>query len=459
MDSWADKTDSSPFGILAMLASAFMATGIDFGTTNSALATSTQEGQFHLATFPQPKETNIFDRRQSQPSTPYMPTLLFFPHRENGMYAGYQAIAQYLEHGMEGRLIQSIKSFLPSTSFEKTTINNKTWSLEELIASFLENLVRLAQDRVGQLPKPIIFGRPAAFSASQKIDEMAEQRLRKAAEFAGLPDISFVIEPVAAALAYEATLETDETILVGDLGGGTTDFCVMRVGPNQRSQKDRRHSILSSGGLAVAGDRFDSTIVKEKLFPHLGYGSRYNTPTGPAEIPHWLFNKLLQWNHISFLKGRDTRAFFDAVKKNSHAPAAINALLQIVDEDLGYIMYRAVERAKRHVVTEETFLIHAEEYYLPVKEYLLRSEFHSMSVALVEEMEKKLLDVVNQANVRPRDIDTIFTTGGTSHLSIVQDMFKKIFGVEKIRARDNFTSVVDGLARSVDTSLDGHRCR
>ena len=424
-----------------------MTTGIDFGTSNSALAACSSNGsEVQIVRFP---ISPVFeDKVHKKSHASYVPTLLFFPHHEPEVFTGFRAIAEYVHRGMDGRLVQSIKSFLPSISFERTAINGRTWSIEELVAQFLKDLVAEGERYLGPLRPPFILGRPAAFSADKDKDKLAEERLRTAAKMAGLDDVRFVIEPVAAALAYESQLQVNETILVGDLGGGTTDFCIMRVGPGERRRTHRRQSILASGGLHVAGDKFDASIVKEKLFPHLGYGSRYETPHGPSEVPRWLYHKLLRWNEIAFLKGRETRAFFESVERHSHSPESISALLRIVDEDLGYIMYRAVERAKRGLSVDETHPIEARDFEFPVAEVLSRSEFEAFSNDLITQIRGSLLGVMELAGVQAHQVDAVFLTGGTSHIPSVRRMFSSLFGEGKIRSGDNFTSVVDGLARS-----------
>lgn len=381
-----------------------------------------------------------------QKEASYTPTLLFFPHDEHKAYTGYEAISQYLGNGMEGRLIQSIKTFLPSTSFESTVIQGKLWNIEDLIALFLDRLLEQSKQSLGPLSPPYIFGRPAIFSPNPEHDKLAEARLQEGAARAGIKELTFVIEPVAAALAYESQLEQDETILVGDLGGGTTDFCVMRVGPTQKQRK-RSQSILASGGLSIAGDRFDAAIVKTKLFPHLGYLSQYKTPLGTADVPSWLYHKLLQWNQIAFLKGKKTRNFFNEVERHSLAPEAIKALLQIVDEDLGFVMYRAVEAAKRAAAFGHPGTIEAIEYEFPLQETLTPLEFETTAQPLIVEISHKLDEVLENAEVKFSEVDAVFLTGGTSHIPSIRRIFSDRFGPEKIRARNNFTSVVDGLAR------------
>lgn len=223
-----------------------------------------------------------------------MPTVLFAPSYEGLTHIGHEAIAQYLFTGLEGRFIQSMKAFLPQSSFTGTMIRGRHYKIEELVGAFLRRFLEAAEMTLGsKIEGQVILGRPARFSLDEAKDRLAEQRLREAARIAGLTEVNLLIEPVAAALSYEARLDKDETVLVADLGGGTSDFTLMRVGPSYRDA-DRRRSILASGGIPIAGDCFDGEIVRARLFDAFGFGSHYLAMTKPTPVPHWIFHKLNQ---------------------------------------------------------------------------------------------------------------------------------------------------------------------
>lgn len=424
------------------------AIGIDFGTTNSAVATWGADQGVRVARFDGLDRTlRLGDGGSSVADN--LPTVFFFPSGERSLHTGYDAIQRYVESGMDGRFIQSIKTFLPSRAFTGTQVGGKVRSIEELVAAFLRQLVEKASHSLQtELKGPVVLGRPARFSADPELDALAEGRLRRAAALAGLSEVTFVIEPVAAALAYEATLTADETVVVADLGGGTTDFTVMRVGPSCSRLTDRSASILASGGLSVAGDRFDAEIVRAKLFPLLGHGSEYDTISGAALVPHSLFQKLLQWNHVSFLKSRDMLEFLRKVHAKSSDPKGIGALLQIVEEDLGYVMFRAVERAKRLLPNSDPAAIEAEAFAFPVSAWLTREEFDTAVSGLLDDIRATATEVLGAAGLDPSRVDAVFLTGGTSLIPEVRAVFAKLFGADKLRDRNTFTSVVDGLARS-----------
>ena len=425
------------------------ALGIDFGTSNSAAAVCSSFEDVRLAQFERPMVHESQLPQRSGP-TETLPSVLFVPWGESTCYCGYEAIERYLQSGMDGRFLQSFKSFLPSRSFPGTIFGGKKQSLEDIVALYLTRLIERASASLGvPFEGPVVLGRPARFSDDPDLDALAENRLRKAAALAGLREVTFVIEPVAAALSYEATLDAEQVVMVADLGGGTSDFTIMRLGPQHRSQADRASSILASGGLSVAGDKFDGEIVRAKVLPQLGLGSEYRTITGPARVPAWLFSKLLQWNHISFLKQRDTLEFLRTVRATSTHPEAIDGLLRLVDEDLGYVLFRNVELAKRAASAGETAHLERGPLDLPLAPTTLtRDEFEAATSGLLDQLRATALDVLNAAELTPANVHAVFLTGGTSLLPQVRALFVDMFDEARLQERSTFCSVVDGLARS-----------
>ncbi len=415
------------------------AIGIDFGTSNSGYAVAHEGGAVRLAPFP----------RVSDPGhTDTSPTVLFFPDYEKDTHFGNAAIARYLHVGLEGRFVQSMKTFLPMKSFNGTAIRGRPFDIEELVATFLRRFVAAAEDALGvkTTDLELVMGRPARFSEDPEADALAETRLREGARRAGLTRFSFLIEPVAAALAYEAQIDRDQTVLVADLGGGTSDFTLMRVGPSQRGLADRRPSILASRGIPIAGDKIDAEIVRIALLPLFGLGSDYLALTDRATVPHWIFNRLLQWNHVSFLKSKDTLEFLKLVHKTSSDKKAIGRLLELVDSDQGFLLFRAVERAKRALADEPVARIADEASALAVDAEITRADFERAISPLVDKIHGTAMDTLTAAGVAPAGVDAVFMTGGTSLLPLVQARFRETFGEAKIESGDTFTSVAVGLA-------------
>jgi hypothetical chaperone protein len=406
------------------------ACGLDFGTSNSAVALASGEVLRIDATAAQPR---LFR------------TVLFFPEDTGEVLAGNEAIERYQEDNA-GRFIQSMKTWLPSSSFTRTVLRNRTLSLEDLIAVFLRRVRTLGSQALGQELDEVVLGRPARFSTEPTADAFAEGRLRKAAELAGFTQVRFVIEPIAAALAYEASLSRDEVVLVADFGAGTSDLTLMRLGPSHREGKDRRVDVLASSGVYVGGDRFDSAIMKHKLLRFFGQGSTYAVGQKRMEMPTYVSSRLLSWNEMSLIREKQTRELIEMMLKTSDDKPAIQALHDLVMYNLGFRLYRAIEKAKVALSTEDEARIDFEDERVVLHETITRAEFDQASAHLITELEVCTDELLTRVpDVR---IDSVFLTGGSSHVPAVRALFARKFGEGRLRTADAFTSVVEGLGRA-----------
>lgn len=407
--------------------------GLDFGTSNSAIALATGE-VLRLE----------HEARLSR-------SVLFFPEDTLDVLAGGPAIERYLEDNA-GRFIQSMKTWLPSSTFTRTQIRNRTLLLEELIAVFLRSLRARAGEVLGSELTEVVMGRPARFSTDPKADAFAQDRLHKAAQLAGFREVSFVIEPIAAALTYEATLERDELVLVADFGAGTSDLTLMWLGPGRRVKGDRRVDVVASSGVYVGGDRFDAAIMKYKLLPYFGQGSTYEVGFKRMPIPTYVLGRLLSWNEMSLIRERSTRELIDQMLKTSDSKPAIEALHDLVMYNLGYRLYRAIEQAKIELSTKPKATIVFDDERIHVEEKITRAEFDRFCRPLIDELEACTDELLARA---PKDlkIDSVFLTGGSSQLPSVRALFARKFGEGRLRTADAFTSVAEGLGRAADAAF------
>jgi hypothetical chaperone protein len=240
------------------------AVGIDFGTTNCAVAI-VQDGVVKTARF----GVNALETFRS---------VLYFDGAESRgrkrPLAGPAAIDAYLVRETPGRLIQSLKSFLSSALFRETWVGSERYSVEDLTTVMAQGLRAEAEKQFGDLGKRAVVGRPVRFvgADTKDADALAVSRLQQAFERAGFDDITFEYEPVGAAYFYESTLDHEERIVIADFGGGTSDFSLLRVGP-----KLRRRGVVATAGLRLAGDAFDAKIVRHVVSPMLGLGSHYQS--------------------------------------------------------------------------------------------------------------------------------------------------------------------------------------
>jgi hypothetical chaperone protein len=394
--------------------------GIDFGTTNSAVAIADDAGAVQLVPLA---------------GVSHWRTVLYF---EPGgkLTAGGPAIARYLETGGEGRLIQSIKSHLASASFSRTTIFGRRWQLEDMIAAYLRQVRAAAPFDLG--PRAVV-GRPVRYwgAESAQDDARAVTRMRDALGKAGFDDVVFEYEPVGAAARYAARLDREEQIVVADFGGGTTDFSVVRVPSG---------TVLATGGIGVSGDAFDARMIDAVVAPALGRGSRYRVDEmgGEAPVPAWIYGNLRRWHYLSFLKEESTLRLLDRVVQGALEPAKIERLTQLIDEDLGLVLHRAVEGAKVRMSSHDDERVTLEPIGLDLP--VARAGFEGWIAEDLAAIDSVLDDVLARAGVTPEQIDRVFATGGTSLVPAVRGRLAARFGQAKLIGGEELTSVAWGLA-------------
>lgn len=413
--------------------------GIDFGTTNSALSIY-RNGIVEVVAV---DELNSADM--------LMRSVLYFDE-ENEIYAGQEAIRKYVSDGAAGRFMQSIKTFLPNTSFEGTEVFGRRYAIDDLVAIILKKIKARGEAHVGCPVESVVLGRPVVFSTNADKDAVAEQRLEKAARKAGFKNIWFQYEPVAAALAFEESLQSgqERIVFIGDFGGGTSDFSVIRVKGGAFARSDRRSDVLSLGGVYVAGDKFDSQIMWDKVAYHFGRFARYKT-MGKDEwcnVPKSIIYTLCQWHRIPLLRARKTREQIRVIKSTTDDRRAIQHLENIIDDNFGFFLFQAIEKAKCEISGRDQAMISFTERDLCINESIGKVEFDTLNLDNFRQIEDCIDDVVLRSGLLPAQIDTVFLTGGTSRIPRIQALFTERFGRDKLDRGDAFTSVVHGLGSS-----------
>ncbi len=420
------------------------ACGLDFGTSNSALAIS-NHGQVNMVDV-DPKNSN----------TKYLKSVLYFYRDEEGesIHTGEEAVQEYVLNGSDGRYMQSIKSFLPDATFTETTINRKSFSIDELVSIILKDLKTKGENTGNPELDSVVLGRPVVFSENPKKDKMAEERLRSAAKMAGFKNIEFQLEPIAAALSYEQTLEKDEEqlIFVGDFGGGTSDFTIIRLKGGNANDYDRNKDILSLGGIYIGGNTFDSDLMWEKAAPYLGKEVRVSLPMSSNRLglSSTITSKLRLWNWIPQLK--DPK-FVRSVKE-FHQFASfcdkrlIENLQTLVEHNLGLNLYRSVEKTKCALSDLDCATLDFNEQGIVINEAVQKEAFEGMIAANVAKIQGSIEETLNRAGLTEDSIDKVFLTGGSSYIPMLRRVFREKFGQEKIKHADAFLSVAYGLGLS-----------
>lgn len=419
------------------------AIGVDFGTTNSSLALADGLGEVRLARFPYLGE-----------GTDAYRSLLYLEQvKERGLktvksWTGPEGIEHYLFAEKKGRLIQSLKSFLSSHSLESTEVFGRQYKLEELIARILRDLREKAELQLHVRIRHAVVGRPVRFVGAENDVESiyAEQRLRSAFEIAGFDSVVFELEPIAAAHYYESTLDHNELILIGDFGGGTSDFSLVQVGPSIRRRGRTQSDFLGNAGLPIAGDSFDAKIIRHLVSPALGAGSEIRSMNKTLPVPSWLYAKLERWHHLSFLRTKETMDMLNSVKAQAMRPEKIGALIHLIKEDLGYQLHRAVQQVKCDLSIREATTFEFNDGFVDLKAAVTRRSFEKWISDELKQIEECVGSLLRTANVGPADVDAVFLTGGSSFVPAVRRIFTGRFAAAAIRTGNEFTSVARGLA-------------
>jgi hypothetical chaperone protein len=426
------------------------AAGIDFGTTNSSVALVTRDSNVELASFNFAGSETLSSR-----------SVLYFEQQKapGGMkrthgLSGAAAIERYLDSDEKGRLIQSLKSHLTSRTLTGTEVFGRRHRLEELISRILGDLRKHAEKQFDRPIRHAVVGRPVRFvgAVTDEDDDFAVARLREAYHIAGFEQVDFELEPVAAAYSYESTLDHDELILIGDFGGGTSDFSLLRVGPDARSQSRGTRPLLGYGGVGLAGDAFDARIVRKLVSPALGSNSEARSLNKilPA-VPAWIYANLERWHYLSFLRTSNVREILNSARIRALEPEKIEALIAIVEQDLGYQLHQSVQRVKFALSQHESAEFRFQDGGLDLRIPVTRREFDAWIADDLKTIEHAVDSLLRNAGVHARDVDRVFLTGGSSFVPAVRRIFASRFGSDRIRGGHEFTSVAHGLALRAQT--------
>jgi hypothetical chaperone protein len=356
--------------------------------------------------------------------------------------AGPAAIDAYLEDPLDSRLIMSMKTYLAQRSFTETRIFGRIFTLERLIASFLRALLA----DLGPVPQ-IVVGRPVRFAGEFPDDTLAANRLRGACAEAGLPDVTLMLEPQAAGMSFARGLDRATTVLIGDFGGGTSDFSLLRFAPGKPAGRlEPVVTPLGHAGIGIAGDVFDFRIIDRAISPLLGKGDTYRVMGKAMPVPVEYFNGFARWHQVSLMRAPRTLRAIAEVARTAEHPDRLHHLLALIQDGLGYALYQAVSSAKAALSdADQTVLRFAHKGFL-VERTLTRAEFEGWIAADLARLGATVDQALSDAAVRPEAVDRVFLTGGTAFVPAVRRLFADRFGAEKLVGGGEFVSVAEGLA-------------
>ena len=423
-----------------------MYVGMDFGTSNSAVGVADGHGGVRVVS-----HDNAGLGGASVSDTLRSMVAFDRAHRdEDGRprpLVGQEGIAAYLAGDGECRLLQSFKSHLTSRLFTSATIFNRAYSLEQLIAIVVERLRRSAQGGGGEVTR-VVAGRPVRFVAEdgKDADDFAVERLRQAFGQAGIAEVAFEFEPIAAAYYYERGLDRDETVLVADFGGGTSDFCLVRLGPGRQGMADPRDAIIGTSGVGIAGDTFDRRIVERGIAEFFGKNTTYHSNGKDLPLPDWVYGKFARWHHIGFLGAGSTLRMLRDIQRHASHPERVEDLLALIEHNLGYHLYRAVEQAKVGLSRADAVDFVFDHDPVRVSRRITRTEFEDWIRPELIAIEECVDGLLSAAGLDASRVDRVFMTGGSSLVPAVRAIFDRRFGAARVSAGGEFVSVASGLA-------------
>lgn len=419
--------------------------GLDFGTSNS-VATLWMDGEL-------------------RPVDPLQRSLFFIPDETfdgnapgTRVLLGNDAATAYFQHRVSGRLIQSIKSHLAS-NVDELSIAGSRVGIEALLGRFLsflrERAAAVAGVPVERLDR-VVLGRPVRFHLDPAADARAERRLLRAAALAGFDAVAFQLEPVAAALDYELVTTAEELVLVGDLGGGTSDFALVRVGPG-RGLHDRGRDVLATSGVPLAGNALDREVVRRRILDHFGARAtmaRFHADGEPLPWHPSLLAEVVDLPRVPLLRTRGNEEYLRRVAPLIDPRIAVTRLHDLIFKGLGFSLAEAVEAAKVALSdAEATRLVYREES-IDLDFPLDRPEWDTLTRPVVDRITGALDEVLAAGGVRPGDVSRVFLTGGTSQVPALRHAFDSRFGAERVFVGEVFTSVATGLARSWPLAME-----
>ncbi len=341
----------------------------------------------------------------------------------------------YVDELKPGRLLQYLKTALRKDNYQGTQIFERYFTVGDLAKTYLSLLKQRAENVLGETIDAVTLGRPVKFSEHPEQDHKAQETLRQAAHEAGFKEVDFELEPIAAALDYEQSMTKPQNVVIFDFGGGTLDIAVMRLG-DAKSRK-----VYASGGVDIAGSDFDRTIIEKRMLSHFGYGKVKHHP----EIMD-MIHAIPDWMALPELGTPINRNILEKAIQAKVVPVRLKALESLIYNDLAFTFYNRVEAGKIALSKDGATVISLEDKDIALWELYARAQFETDIYHYLVDVEKVLLDTIAKSGLDVKEIDAVVKTGGSSNIPLFTGMLARLFGKEKVKESNSFSSVVAGLA-------------
>ena len=415
-----------------------IACGLDFGTSNSAIGVM-RAGVAALA----PVEGG----------NTLMPSAVFFDYETRGQVLfGNEAVSAYVGQ-TEGRLMRALKSILGSPLIdEETSLGDRKVPFTEVIEIFVRHLKHKAEAFAEEEITSVVHGRPVRFvDDDDKADAHAQERLEAIARRAGFREVAFVYEPIAAAYHYEQTVRSEELVLIADIGGGTSDFSIVRVGPQHRTRADRRRDVLASAGVHVGGTDFDTALNLAAVMPLLGLGTRLIDKKLP--MPNALYHELAAWPTINFAYTYRNERQIAELATRAAEPEKVERLLTVLRRRLGHRLAFAVEDSKIALSGQEKATVPLAFLEAGLAATATRRTFDRVIRTGMDRLHKTASNCIAAAGLRPAAIETIFLTGGSSRVPAVRAAIGRAAPSARLTGGSDLLSVALGLTQMAATAV------
>ena len=402
--------------------------GLDFGTSNTTLGT--MEGDAPVLAALEIGHTTI-------------PSAIFYA-ADGAVLIGRKAIEAYVD-GVHGRLMRSLKSVLGTALIDETTrMGRERTRFRDVIGFYIAAVKRCAEQATGRELRDVVHGRPVHFVDNDpEADAKAEQTLREIAREIGFDQVSFQFEPIAAALDYERQISSEEIALIADIGGGTSDFSIVRLGPGRHGSADRASDILANDGVRIGGTDFDRQLSLGVVMPLFGFGSAMKR--AGLEVPSRYFHDLATWSNINRMYETSVTAELRQVRREAREPDLLDRLMRVIDEQRGHTLAMEVEEAKIALAGKRQASVPLEWVAPGLNAAVGRPDLVGHTRQLAERIAARVKNCLAQARLSADDIDAVFLTGGSVRLAHVRKAITQAVPSARIVEGDTFGAVGKGL--------------
>jgi len=404
--------------------------GIDFGTSNSSIALADN------------KNTRLIAIENQHLTTP---SALFFTRKGNHPHIGRDAVNRFLDR-QPGRFMRSLKRVLGTPVMKQgTMVNGQMMRFDEIICTFLENLKTRADQEAGCEIEHVVMGRPVHFvDNNPEADQQAEAELRKIGLQLGYKHVAFQFEPIAAAFAHEQHVKGEKLALVVDLGGGTSDFTVIRLSGAYINKTDRTSDILANTGVRIGGNDFDKDLSLAAIMPEIGYRSTYGSKN--LEVPLRHYHDLSDWSKVNFLYTVRIISQLRPILFESHDKVKYKRLLQVLEQETGHTLLAATEDTKVGLTSQEAYSAALDFIEDGLDVMVSQQQFNEAIKGNLNKIIASAQECLLQAQIQSDDVDMIILTGGSTEIPGIQRAFSNLFPQAHMAEENKLSSVGLGLA-------------